>query len=94
MAGTDNGERAGHDYVIDVLTELISGLCGIDESQLTADSRVADLGIDSLIAGEIIARAEVALHTEIDIRLLSDDWSGLTLGSLAAQVATETHAGP
>ena len=94
MAGPDNGRPAGQDDVIAVLTELISGICGIDESELTADRRVADLGIDSLMAGEIIAQAEMALHTDIDFQRVSDDWSGLTVGRLAAELAAEIRAGP
>lgn len=94
MAGVDSGTPAGQDEVIGVLAEIISGLCGIDESELTADRRVRDLGIDSLIAGEIIAQAEMALHTTIDFQRLADDWSDLTVGKLASQLSSEVHAGP
>jgi acyl carrier protein len=94
MAGADNGRPAGQDDVLGVLTEIISGICGIDESQLTADRRLMDLGIDSLMAGEIIAQTEMALRTDIDFRRLSDDWSGLTVGKLASQLASEIRAGP
>jgi acyl carrier protein len=94
MAGANSGRPVGQDDVIGVLIEIISGICGIDQSQLTADRRVADLGVDSLMAGEIIAQAEIALRTDIDLQRLSDDWSGLTVGRLAAQLASEISAGP
>ena len=94
MTVSDSGRPAGHDDVTAVLTELISGICGIDESELTADRRVADLGIDSLMAGEIIAQAEMALQTDINFQRISDDWSGLTVGRLAAELAAEIRAGP
>ena len=94
MTVSDSGKPAGHDDVTAVLTELISGICGIDESELTADRRVADLGIDSLMAGEIIAQAEMALQTDINFQRISDDWSGLTVGRLAAELAAEIRAGP
>jgi acyl carrier protein len=94
MAGADSGMPARQDDVMRVLVEIVSGICGIDESQLTADRRVWDLGIDSLIAGEILAQAETALKTDIDFQRLPDDWSGLTLGKLAAQLAAGIHVGP
>lgn len=94
MAGAESGPPAGTAGVTGVLIEIISGLCGIDESELTADRLVADLGIDSLLAGEIIAQAELALQVDIDIRRLSDDWSGLTVSMLAAELAAEICAGP
>jgi acyl carrier protein len=94
MAGADSGRPAGQEDVIGVLIEIISGICGIDESELTADRQVADLGIDSLMAGEIIAQAEMALHADIDIQRLSDDWSGLTVGRLATQLTAEIRADP
>jgi acyl carrier protein len=94
MAGVDNGRLGGQADVMGILTEIVSGVCGIDESQLTADRRVGDLGIDSLMAGEILAQAEIALQTDIDFQRLPDNWSGLTLGRLAAQLAAGNHAGP
>jgi acyl carrier protein len=94
MAGADNGMPARQDDVMRILVEIVSGICGIDESELTADRRVWDLGIDSLTAGEILARAETALQTDIDFRRLPDDWSGLTLGKLAAQLAAGIPATP
>lgn len=94
MAGADSGPPGRAADVTGVLAEIISGLCGIDESELTADRLVAELGIDSLMAGEIIAQAELALQVDIDIRRLSDDWSGLTVGMLAAELAGEICAGP
>lgn len=94
MTGSDNGGPAGHADIMAILTEIVSGVSGIDESQLTADRRVSDLGIDSLMAGEILAQAEIALQTDIDFQRLPDDWSGLTLGRLAAQLTPGSHAGP
>jgi acyl carrier protein len=93
MAGTGNGGTAGQDAVLGVLIELISGICGIDEDELTADRSVVDLGIDSLMAGEIMAQAEMALNADIDFRRLADDWSDLTVGKLASQLAAEIHPG-
>jgi acyl carrier protein len=68
------------------LTEIISALCGIDRLMLRPDTRIEDIDLDSLFAGEIIAQTERRLAVDLDFRKISDDWSALTLGDLVRQI--------
>jgi len=68
-----------------IVTEIISAVGGFDQAELIPERRVEELGIDSILAGEIFAQAEQALDIDIDIWRVSGDWSGLTLRELVAQ---------
>lgn len=72
--------------VFGTLANVISIIFGVDRDSLTPDQKVADLGLDSLFAGEILARTERTLDIDIEFRQISDDWSDLTLGDLADQL--------
>jgi acyl carrier protein len=85
-----NGARpAGFPYdeaeAFAIVTEIISAVGGIEQAELIPARRVGELGIDSILAGEIIAQAEHALDIDIDIWRVSGDWSGLTLRELVAE---------
>jgi acyl carrier protein len=78
--------------VFTVVADVISVTCGIDRDTLVPEQRIQDLGIDSLFAGEILARTERSLQIDIDFRQISDDWSDLTLGDLARQLWARSGA--
>jgi acyl carrier protein len=82
------------DAVFRTVVEIVSDVCGIDQDELLADRRIADLDIDSMTAGEIVAQVEDVLHVDIDFRRIADDWSGMTLGQLAAQFVHDAQGTP
>lgn len=72
--------------VMAVMTDVVSRVCAIEPDRIRPELRVVDLGIDSLFAAEILAQVERSLDVDIDVRTIMDDWSGLTLGDLCAQL--------
>lgn len=86
MTVPSRGELGGEAAILTVVTDIIGGMCEIGPQELTPERRIGDLGLDSLVAGEIIAQAELALNIDINFRQISHDWSALTLGDLAAQL--------
>lgn len=81
--------------VFEAVADAICEVCGLDRDVLDPQDRVRDLGIDSLLSGEILARTERRLHIDIDYRAVSDDWSTMTVGDLAEQLlAGGPEAGP
>jgi acyl carrier protein len=82
----DHDQQAGEASALAVVTDLISGICDIDEEELAPSRCIGDLGIDSILAGEIMAQAELALKIDIDFSRIRDDWSDLTLAELAAEL--------
>jgi acyl carrier protein len=75
-----------------IVTEIISAVGGFEQAELTPERRVEEFGIDSILAGEIIAQAEHALDIDIDIWRVSGDWSRLTLRELVAQFLSGSTA--
>lgn len=76
-----------------VITDLISGICDVDEDDLQPDRRIGELGIDSILAGEIMAQAELALDVDIDFGEMRDDWATLTLRELASELWVHSTGG-
>ena len=83
----------GETRALAVVTDLISGICDVDEDDLPPDRRIGELGIDSILAGEIMAQAELALGIDIDFRQVRDDWSMLTLKELASELWNQSSGG-
>ena len=71
----------------------VTGICDIDEDDLRPDRRIGELGIDSILAGEIMAQAELALGIDIDFRKVRDDWSTLTIQELASELWNQPSGG-
>lgn len=85
-------KRFDRSDIFGTLANVISIICGVDRDELAPDQKVLDLGIDSLFAGEILARTERTLDIDIEFRHISDDWSELTLGDLADQLWARSSA--
>lgn len=69
-----------------VLTEIVLRNTGIDGAGLSPHTRVADLGVDSIVAAEILSQAEQEIGVEIDYARLLADWSTMTVGELVSQL--------
>jgi acyl carrier protein len=85
---------SGENAVYAVVASIVTGVCDIDEHELTPERRIRDLGIDSLMAGEVVAQTEISLNIDIDLRKLSDDWATMTLGQLAAELWSSSTSRP
>jgi len=67
-----------------VLRDIVVQNSGVDRELLSNDVRIADLGLDSIVAAEILSQAELALGVEIDSVQVLGDWSSLTVAQLVA----------
>jgi acyl carrier protein len=67
-----------------VLRDIVVQNSGVDRELLSNDVRIADLGLDSIVAAEILSQAELALGVEIDSVKVLGDWSTLTVAQLVA----------
>lgn len=68
------------------VAKAVSLVCDVDIGSLHPDSKVADLGIDSMDAAEIVVQVQAALGVEIDFRRVVGDWSALSLRALGAEL--------
>jgi acyl carrier protein len=58
------------DQVLAGLTEIVGGVTGIDQADITPETALADLGIDSLTMVEVIVAAE----DRFGLLINDDDW--------------------
>jgi acyl carrier protein len=52
------------------MTEILGGVAGIDQADITPETSLSDLGIDSLMMVEVVVAAEDRFGLLID----DDDW--------------------
>jgi len=71
------------------LCESIVRICGVPADQVTSASTLADLGIDSLTAAEIITDVEIRAGIELPIDVLR----GLNQMRTVGEVAGHLQAG-
>jgi acyl carrier protein len=58
------------DQVLADITEIVGGVTGIDQADITPETALADLGIDSLTMVEVIVAAE----DRFGLLINDDDW--------------------
>jgi acyl carrier protein len=58
------------DQVLAAMTEILSGVAGIDQADITPETSLADLGIDSLTMVEVVVAAE----DRFGLLISDDDW--------------------
>ena len=58
------------DQVLAGFTEIVGGVAGIDRADITPETALADLGIDSLTMVEVIVAAE----DRFGLLISDDDW--------------------
>ena len=68
------------------LRESIVKLCGVPADQITPDSALEDLGVDSLAAAEIITDVEIRTGIELPMDVLRGLSKMLTVGEVAAHL--------
>src|SRR5215469_1197157 len=82
-----------------VLRESIVRICGVRPDQVTPDSTLEDLGVDSLTAAEIITDVEIRAGIELPMDVLRGLNQLRTVGEVAAHLAAgvgrpPVHSGP
>jgi len=68
------------------LCESIVRICGVPADQVTSASTLADLGIDSLTAAEIITDVEIRAGIELPIDVLRGLNQMQTVGEVVGQL--------
>jgi acyl carrier protein len=58
------------DQVLAAMTEILSGVAGIDQADITPQTSLAGLGIDSLTMVEVVVAAE----DRFGLLISDDDW--------------------
>jgi acyl carrier protein len=69
-----------------IVCQSIATVCGIDATQVGADSRLADLGVDSLAAAEVLVDVEIRIGKELPIAVLRQLDGAETVGLIAARL--------
>jgi acyl carrier protein len=69
-----------------IVCQSIATVCGIDATQVGADSRLADLGVDSLAAAEVLVDVEIRIGKELPIAVLRQLDGADTVGLIAARL--------
>jgi acyl carrier protein len=68
------------------LRESIARICGVPAEQVSPESTLEDLGVDSLTAAEIITDAEISTGIELPIDVLRGLGQMRTVGEVAAHL--------
>lgn len=68
------------------LRESIVKICGLPAGQITSDSTLEDLGVDSLAAAEIITDMEIRTGIELPMDVLRGLSKMRTVGDVAAHL--------
>jgi acyl carrier protein len=75
------------DPQLDALVQrAIVKVCGIEAERVRRDARLADLGIDSLAAAEVLVEVEIQLGKQLPIHVLRRLDQAGTVGDVAAQL--------
>jgi acyl carrier protein len=71
----------------DLLKESIAEVCGLDAADLRSDSRLADIGVDSLASAEVLVDLEIRLDMQLPVGTLRRLEHAETIGDIAALLA-------
>ena len=68
----------------DLLKESIAEVCGLDVSALSSNSRLRDIGVDSLASAEVLVDLEIRLGRQLPVGTLRRLEQANTVGDVAA----------
>jgi len=71
----------------------ISKVCGIDAARIDPDAQLADIGVDSLAAAEVLVELEIGLNTQLPVDVLRRLDQVQTVREIAAQLEAATENG-
>jgi acyl carrier protein len=69
------------------LARSIGRVCGVPEQSIRPDSRLDDLGVDSLAAGEVLVDVEIRLGIELPVDIVRRLGTVETVSDVAAALA-------
>ena len=72
--------------IVNLLKESIAQVCGIDVSGLTPDSRLAEIGVDSLASAEVLVDLEIRLGQQLPAGTLRSLEHADTIADLTAML--------
>jgi len=67
-----------------LVQDAISKICGIEPARLHPDASLADLGVDSLAAAEVLVDVEIRLGKDLPVDLLRQLDDARTVRAIAA----------
>lgn len=67
-----------------LVQDAISKICGIEPARLHPDASLADLGVDSLAAAEVLVEVEIRLGKDLPVDLLRQLDDARTVRAIAA----------
>ena len=68
----------------DLLKESIAQVCGVDASSLSSDTKLADIGVDSLASAEVIVDLEIRIGKRFPVGTLRSLEHVHTIGDVAS----------
>jgi acyl carrier protein len=71
----------------------ISKVCGIEVARIDPDAQLADIGVDSLAAAEVLVELEIGLDTQLPVDVLRRLDQVQTVREIAAQLEAAIHDG-
>ena len=78
----------------DLLRDAIAKVCNVDVARVRPDAKLADLGVDSLSAAEILVEVEIRLGRDLPVDVLRRLDKADTVGDIAAQLRLVVGAEP
>lgn len=69
-----------------LLQEAIAKVCNVEAARVRPEVRLADLGVDSLSAAEILVEMEIQLGTDLPVDVLRRLDQADTVGDIAVQL--------
>jgi acyl carrier protein len=70
----------------DIVRQSIATVCDIDPTQVSTDSKLSDLGVDSLAAAEMLVDIEIRVGKELPVSVLRELDGAETVGLIAARL--------
>jgi acyl carrier protein len=77
----------------DLLKESIAAVCELDATTLRSDTRLADIGVDSLASAEVLVDVEIRLDKKLPVGTLRRLEHANTIGAVAALLTDAFAAG-
>ena len=77
----------------DLLKESIAAVCELDAATLRSDTKLADIGVDSLASAEVLVDIEIRLDMKLPVGTLRRLEHADTIGDVAALLADAFAAG-
>jgi acyl carrier protein len=76
------------------LRESIAMVCSVPESEVVPEARLADLGVDSLAAAEVITDVEIRMDIELPMDILRGLTGLRTVGEVVEKVQAQVDRPP